>query len=253
MKIVIIGGTGLIGRPLASLLEAKGHEVVTASPSRGIDALTGGGLAQALKGAAVVVDVSNAPSFEEAAVLAFFRGTTTSLLAAARDAGVRHLVALSVVGTERLQASGYFRAELAQEQLIAGGGVPYTIVRATQFFEFLTAIADGYTQDHAVRLPGIDLRPVAAADVSALLSDIAVATPVHGIVEVAGPERAPLADFTASWLGARDDPRRIIVTTERNYFGAPADDHTLIPGELAQIAPTHFGDWLAASSPGQAA
>ncbi len=255
MKIVIIGGTGLIGRPLASLLEAEGHEVVIASlsPSTGIDALTGAGLAQALEGAAVVIDVSNAPSFEEAAVLAFFRGTTTNLLAAARDAGVRHLVVLPVVGTERLQASGYFRAKLAQEQLIAGGGVPYTIVRATQFFEFLTAIADGYTQDHAVHLPGIDLRPVAAADVSALLSDIAVAAPGLGIVEVAGPERASLADFTASWLGARDDPRGIIVTAERNYFAAPADDHTLNPGELAQIAPTHFGDWLAASSPGQAA
>lgn len=248
MKIVIIGGTGLIGRPLASLLEAAGHEIVVASPSRGIDALTGAGLSQALEGAAVVVDVSNAPSFEDTAVLAFFRGTTTNLLAAAREAGVHHVVALSVVGTERLQASGYFRAKLVQEQLIAGGGVPFTIVRATQFFEFLSTIADGYTKDHAVHLPGIDLQPVAAADVSAFVADIAVAAPVHGIVEVAGPERAPLADFTASWLGTRDDSRCIIVTTERNYFGAPADDHTLIPGDQAQVAPTHFDDWLAGQS-----
>lgn len=253
MKIVIIGGTGLIGRPLVGLLGARGHEVIAASPSTGIDALTGAGLAEAVKGAAVVVDVSNAPSFEDAAALAFFRGTTGNLLAAARDAGVRHFVALSVVGTDRLQASGYFRAKLAQEQLIAGGDVPYTIVRATQFFEFLSTIADGYTKDNAVHLPGIALQPVAAADVSALLADIATATPAEGIVEVAGPERAPLAEFTASWLGARDDPRPILVTTERNYFGAPADDHTLIPGEDARIAPTRFDAWLTAQSQEQAA
>jgi hypothetical protein len=175
MKIVIVGGTGLIGRPLVGLLRAEGHEVVAASPSTGIDALTGAGLAQALTDAAVVVDVSNAPSFEDAAALAFFRGTTTNLLEAARDAGVRHVVALSVVGTDRLQASGYFRAKLAQEQLIAAGGIPYTIVRATQFFEFLSTIADGYTRDKAVYLPAIALQPVAAADVSALLAEIATA------------------------------------------------------------------------------
>ncbi|WP_093226017.1 SDR family oxidoreductase [Sphingomonas sp. NFR15] len=248
MKIVIIGGTGLIGRPLVGLLRAKVNDVVAASPSTGIDALTGAGLAQALTDAAVVVDVSNAPTFEDEAALAFFRGTTANVLEAARDAGVRHLVALSVVGTDRLQASGYFRAKLAQEQLIAAGGVPYTIVRATQFFEFLSAIADGYTKDDAVHLPGIALQPVAAADVSALLADVAVASPANGIVEVAGPERAPLAEFTASWLGARDDPRRIVVTTERDYFGAPADDHTLVPRDDARIAPTHFETWLTAQA-----
>ncbi|WP_426387637.1 SDR family oxidoreductase [Sphingobium sp. R-21] len=253
MKIVIIGGTGLIGRPLVGLLRAKGHDVVAASPSMGIDALTGAGLAQALEGAAVVVDVSNAPSFEDAAAFTFFRGTTANLLETARDAGVRHLIALSVVGTDRLQASGYFRAKLAQEQLIAAGGVPYTIVRATQFFEFLSTIADGYTQGGAVRLPGIALQPVAAADVSALLAEIATATPVDGIIEVAGPERAPLAQFTASWLGARDDTRRIIVTDARDYFGAPADDRTLIPDEGARIAPTRFDAWLTAQSQEQGA
>jgi len=253
MKIVIIGGTGLIGRPLVGLLRVKGHDVVAASPSVGIDALTGAGLAQALEGAAVVVDVSNAPSFEDAAAFTFFRGTTANLLETARDAGVRHLIALSVVGTDRLQASGYFRAKLAQEQLIAAGGVPYTIVRATQFFEFLSTIADGYTQGGAVRLPGIALQPVAAADVSTLLAEIATATPGDGIIEVAGPERAPLAQFTASWLDARDDTRRIIVTDERDYFGAPADDCTLVPNEGARIAPTRFDAWLTAQSREQGA
>ena len=253
MKIVIIGGTGLIGRPLVGRLLAEGHDVVTASPSTGIDALTGAGLAQALTDAVVVVDVSNAPSFGDEAALAFFRGTTTNLLEAARDAGVRHVVALSVVGTDRLQASGYFRAKLAQEQLVAAGGVPYTIVRATQFFEFLSTIADGYTRDDTVCLPTIALQPVAAADVSALLARIATAAPAGGIIEVAGPERAPLAELTASWLGTRDDPRRIIVTAEHDYFGAPADDRTLIPGENPQIAPTRFDEWLAAQSQESAA
>lgn len=248
MKIVIIGGTGLIGRPLAEILRAKGHDIVVASPSTGIDALTGTGLAEALCDAAVVVDVSNAPSFEDAAALAFFRGTTANLLAAAHGAGVRHFIALSVAGTDRLQESGYFRAKLAQEQLIADGGVPYTVLRATQFFEFLATIADGYTRDDGVYLPSIALQPVAAADVSALLAEIATAAPAGGIIEVAGPERAPLAEFTASWLGARDDPRRVSVTDERDYFGAPADDRTLVPGESARIAPTRFDVWLAAQS-----
>jgi uncharacterized protein YbjT (DUF2867 family) len=253
MKIVIIGGTGLIGRPLVGLLRAEGHEVVVASPSTGIDALTGAGLAQALTDAAVMVDVSNAPSFEDAAALAFFHGTTTNLLEAARDAGLRHVVALSVVGTDRLQASGYFRAKLVQEQLIAAGGIPYTIVRATQFFEFLSTIADAYTRDSSVYLPQIALQPVAAADVSALLAEIATAAPIGGIIEVAGPERAPLAEFTASWLGARDDPRRINVTAERDYFGAPADDRSLVPDDNSRIAPTRFDGWLAARAPESAA
>lgn len=253
MKIVIIGGTGLIGRPLVGLLQNKGHDVVAACPSTGIDAVTGAGLVHALWDASVVVDVSNAPSFEDEAALAFFRGTTTNLLKAAREAGVRHFIALSVVGTDRLQASGYFRAKLAQEQLIAVGGVPYTIVRATQFFEFLSTIADGYTMDGAVYLPGIALQPVAAADVSAFLAERATASPTNDIYEVAGPERAPLAEFTASWLGARDDTRRIVVTDKRDYFGAPADDNTLIPDEGAQITSTRFDAWLTAHSREQAA
>lgn len=253
MKIVVIGGTGLIGRPLVSLLQADGHDVVAASPSNGIDALTGAGLGSALTNAAVVVDVSNAPSFEDEAELAFFRGTTSNLLTAARDAGVCHYVALSVVGTDRLQASGYFRAKLAQEQLIAGGGAPYTIVRATQFFEFLATIADGYTRGGAVHLPSISLQPISASDVSVQLAEIATAAPVNSIVELAGPERSPLAEFVASWLGARDDRRQIIVTDERDYFGAPADDRTLVPDEHAQIGRTRFDAWLAAQTHGKAA
>ncbi len=244
MKIVIIGGTGLIGRPLVGLLREQGHDVVAASPSSGIDALTGKGIADALAGAAVVVDVSNAPSFEDEAALSFFRGTTTNIVAAARAAGVRHIVALSVVGTDRLQASGYFRAKLTQEQLIAACDLPYTIVRATQFFEFLATIADGYTRADGVHLPGIALQPVAAGDVSAILAELANAAPANGIVEVAGPERAPLAEFTISWLGAHDDPRRIVVTAERDYFGAPADDATLVAGDDARIMPTRFDTWL---------
>ncbi len=253
MKIVVIGGTGLIGRPLVSLLQAKGHEVIAASPSTGIDARTGVGLAEALKDAAVVVDVSNAPSFDDDAVLAFFRSTTANVLEAAREAGVRHVVALSVVGTDRLQASGYFRAKLVQEQLIGACGLPYTIVRATQFFEFLAAIADGYTQGKTVNLPGIALQPVAASDVSAVLAEVASAAPAHGIIELAGPERAPLAEFTASLLEARSDPRQVRVTDERSYFGAPADDHTLVPGSGARLGPTRFDTWLAARSPESAA
>lgn len=252
MKIVIIGGTGLIGRTLVSLLRNQGHEAVAASPSTGVDALTGAGLSDALVGAAAVVDVSNAPSFDDAAVLAFFRSTTANLLEAARTAGVRHFVALSVVGTDRLQASGYFRAKLVQEQLIAEGDLPYTIVRATQFFEFLSTIADGYTREDAVHLPNIALQPVAAADVAALLAAVATATPSDGVVEVGGPERAPLAEFTAGWLGARDDPRRIVVTEERDYFGAPADDRTLVAGDGARITPTRFESWLASYSQAQA-
>ncbi len=248
MKIVIVGGTGLIGKPLGPLLEAKGHEVVVASPSRGIDAVKGTGLDDAMAGAAVVIDVSNAPSFEDAAVMAFFRGATTNLLAAARKGGVRHFVALSVVGTDRLQASGYFRAKLVQEQLIAGAGVPYTIVRATQFFEFLPTVADGYTQDGAVHLPTIAFQPVAAADVSALLADIALSAPADGIVEVAGPERAPLAAFAASWLGTHDDPRSVVVTPDRHYFGAPADDQTLVPNAGARLGLTRFESWFAANT-----
>lgn len=253
MKFVIIGGTSLIGRPLVGLLREQGHEVVAASPSTGIDALSGEGVTEALAGAAVVVDVSNAPSFEDEAALLFFRGTTTNIVEAARAAGVRHLVALSVVGTDRLQASGYFRAKMAQEQLIATSGLSYTIVRATQFFEFLATIADSYTRDDTVHLPSTAFQPVAAGDVSALLAELANAAPVDGIVEVAGPERAPLAEFTASWLGARDDPRRIIVTAERDYLGAPADDATLVPGDDARIMPTRFDLWLDASLTGAAA
>lgn len=246
MKIVIIGGTGLIGRPLVGLLQAKGHDVVAASPTTGIDALTGVGLADALNGASVLVDVSNAPSFEDMAALAFFRGTTGNLLKAAREAGINHFVALSVVGTDRLQASGYFRAKLAQEELIRAGGLPYTIVRATQFFEFLSTIADSYTQGNMVSLPAIAFQPLAAGDVSAILAEISTNAPANGTVEVAGPERGTLDKFAASWLAACKDQRSICVTADQDYFGAPAGDGPLVPGSGARLGATGFDAWLGA-------
>jgi uncharacterized protein YbjT (DUF2867 family) len=246
MKIVIIGGTGLIGRPLVGLLQAKGHDVVAASPSTGIDALTGVGLAHAISGASVVIDVSNAPSFEDMAALAFFRGTTSNLLKAAREAGINHFVALSVVGTDRLQASGYFRAKLVQEELIRTGGLPYTIVRATQFFEFLSTIADGYTQGNLVSLAAFAFQPLAAGDVSTMLAEIATSAPSNGIVEVAGSERGTLDEFTASWLAAREDQRSICVIADQDYFGASAGEGQLVPGTGARLGATCFDTWLGA-------
>lgn len=246
MKIVIVGGTGLIGRQLVAALARRGHEAIAASPSSGVDILTGAGLAQAFAGAQVVVDVSNSPSFADDAVLAFFRASATNILAAARAAGVRHLVALSVVGTDRLQASGYFRAKQAQETLIAQGGVPFTIVRATQFFEFMGTIADGYTQAGVAHLPTFALQPIASADVATALADAALAKPLSGTIEIAGPDRAPLAEFVGTWLGERDDPRAVTFEQQAVYFGAPADDRTLVPGGEARIMPTRFEAWLAA-------
>lgn len=244
MKLVVIGGTGLIGRALVALLQEWDHDVVAASPSTGVDAMTGAGLVDAMAGASVVVDVSNAPSFADEAVLAFFRTGTTNVIAAAREAGVAHVVALSVVGTDRLQASGYFRAKLEQERIVASSGLPFTIVRATQFFEFLATIADGYTREDGVHLPRLAFQPVTAADVSSMLAEVAIASPAHGIVDVAGPERGSVAEFVASWLGAHDNSRRIVVTAERDYFGATIDDDALVPGGEARIMPTRFNAWL---------
>lgn len=249
MKLVVIGGTGLIGRPLVALLQDWGHHVVAASPSTGVDAVTGVGLTDAMAGASVVIDVSNAPSFADDAVLGFFRTGTANVIAAAREAGVAHVVALSVVGTDRLQASGYFRAKLEQERLVASSGLPFTLVRATQFFEFLATIADGYTRKDGVHLPQLAFQPIAAADVSAMLAELAIASPANGIVDVAGPERGSMAEFVASWLGARDDPRHIVVTAEKDYFGATIDDDALVPGGEARIMPTRFDAWLHAVTP----
>ena len=249
MKIVIIGGTGLIGRQVAAKLQPLGHEVVAASPSSGVNALTGEGLAAALEGAQVVVDVANSPSFEDAAVLRFFETSSRNLLAAEAAAGVRHHVALSIVGTDRPNAPGYFRGKLAQERLIEASPAPYTIVRATQFFEFIGAIANADVTDGVIRLSSGDMQPMASADVAQALVDVALGAPVKGVVEIAGPERAPFARFVGAWLAHNHDPRTIAADPAAPYFGAPVYDGLLTPGPGARIMPTRYDDWLARSAP----
>ncbi|WP_261560662.1 SDR family oxidoreductase [Frankia tisae] len=245
MQIVVIGGTGLIGAKLVRRLAGHGHTAIAASPSSGVDTLTGDGLAQALTGAEVVVDVSNAPSFADRAVLEFFRTSTANILAAAAAAGVGHLVALSVVGTERLAASGYFRAKIAQEELIRQGGLPYSIVQATQFFEFVASIADAATMAGAVRLAPAPVQPIAADDVADAVGVTAVAAPVAGIVEVAGPEQFRLDELVRRHLARRGDPRPVVVDPQARYFGARLDERTLLPGPGALLARTRFEDWQA--------
>ena len=249
MKVVVIGGTGLVGKQVVSRLHQAGHEVVAASPATGVNAVTGEGLERALAGAEVVVDVANSPSFEDAAALDFFTRAGANLLGAERRAGVRHHVALSVVGTERLQSSGYFRAKLAQEALIERSPVPYTLVRATQFHEFVKSIADFSTRDHVAHLTSAAMQPIASADVARALVDLVTQSPTRTMVEVAGPERAPLAEFVATWLGHMDDPRTISVEPGAPYFGILVDDHSLTPGPQARLMPTRFEEWLAAARP----
>jgi uncharacterized protein YbjT (DUF2867 family) len=244
MKIVVIGGTGLIGSKVVALLTESGHEAVAASPRLGINTITGEGLAEAVAGASVVIDVSNAPSFEDQAVLAFFETSTRNLLATAATAGVRHYVALSVVGTERLAESGYFRAKIAQEQLITDSGIPYSIVHATQFFEFVTSIADAATDGTTVRLAPAFIQPMAADDVARTVAKVAVGSPVNGIVEVAGPEQFRLDDLVRRGLTARHDPRAVVTDPHARYFGAALHACTLIPGDGALLGETHFADWL---------
>ncbi len=253
MKIVVIGGTGLIGSQLVARLNSLGHEVIAASPRSGVNAVTGEGLAAILAGAAVIVDVANSPSFEDTAVLAFFEASSKNLLAAEAVAGVRHHVALSVVGTERMQGSGYFRAKLAQERLIKASPLPYTIVRATQFFEFMGGIAHTSMREDVVWLSPAAMQPMASADVAEALADAVLAAPVNGMIELAGPERAPLAKFVATWLGETDDPRAVAVDPAAPYFGVEIDDASLTPGPAARIMPTHFDDWLAHHLPTQVA
>jgi uncharacterized protein YbjT (DUF2867 family) len=242
MKIVVIGGSGLIGKKLIPILRTWGHEAVPASPSSGVNALTGAGLAQALAGADVVVDVTNSPSFEDAAVLEFFETSTRNLLAAETAAGVKHHVALSVVGADRLPDSGYMRAKFAQEKLIKAGKVPYTIARATQFFEFLGAIAGPGT---AVHLPTAPMQPMAADDVATALADVTVGAPVNGIVELAGPEALPLAEFVRRFLTATGDKRTVVADPQASYFGTKLDDRGLKPGSNARLGPTRFEEWFA--------
>jgi uncharacterized protein YbjT (DUF2867 family) len=231
MKIAVIGGSGLIGSKLVAKLDERGHETVAASPSTGVDTLTGQGLADAVAGAAVVVDVSNSPSFEDAAALEFFDTSTRNLLAAEAAAGVGHHVALSVVGTARLTESGYFRAKLAQEQLIKSSSIPYSIVRATQFFEFLDRVAADATDGSTVRLPAALIQPMAADDVASALGRIAVGSPVNGIVEIAGPTQFRLDELIRARLSASGDRREVITDPTAAYFGITPGERTLPPGD----------------------
>ena len=250
MHIVVIGGSGLIGWKLVARLRQAGHDALAASPESGVDAYTGTGLDQALEGAQVVVDVSNAPDWDAAAVLDFFRTTSRNLLAAETAAGVRHHVALSVVGTDRLPDSGYLRGKLAQEQQVEAASLPYTILRATQFFEFIGRIADSSMQGDPVHLPPVLVQPEAADDVAAALTEIAISTPVNGIVDLAGPEQFRFDELTRRFLSAKNDSRLVVADAHARYFGAELDQHSLTPGSNARIAPTRFEDWLAQSAAG---
>jgi uncharacterized protein YbjT (DUF2867 family) len=248
MKIVVIGGSGLIGSKLVNKLREQGHEAVAASPASGVNTLTGEGLAEALKGAPVVVDVSNAPSWEDAAVMNFFETSTRNLLAAEAAAGVGHHVALSVVGTERLLESGYFRAKLAQENLIKGSSIPYSIVRATQFFEFVKGIADFSTDGSTVRLPHALIQPMAADDVASEVGRIALGAPVNGTVEVGGPKKFHLDELARQALSAWNDPRKVVADPHARYYGIEVSERALIPGDDARLSQTRFADWLKQSS-----
>ncbi|MGW2958835.1 SDR family oxidoreductase [Streptomyces sp. NPDC001220] len=245
MKVVVIGGTGLIGSKLVSRLGEDGHEAVAAAPSTGVNTLTGEGLAEVLEGASVLVDVSNSPSFEDRAVLDFFRTSTANLLQAEADAGVRHHVALSVVGTDRLQESGYFRAKQAQEDLIKASGIPYSIVHATQFFEFAKGLADGVTEGDTVRLPDARIQPLVSDDVAAAVARATVGAPANGVVEVGGPEAFQLEEFIRIALDAANDPRKVVTDPQARYWGAELREDTLLPAPDASLGEVRFTDWLA--------
>jgi uncharacterized protein YbjT (DUF2867 family) len=243
MKIVVIGGSGLIGKKLIPILREKGHEAVSASPSSGVNTITGEGLAGALAGAQVVVDVTNAPSWEDKAVLEFFETSTRNILAAEAAAGVKHHVALSVVGADRIPDSGYLRAKVAQEKLIKANSVPYTILRATQFFEFLSAIAGPGAG--TVRVSSAPMQPLAADDVAAAVADVAVGSPAGSILEVAGPETMSMAAFVGKALAATGDTRSVVADSQAPYYGAVLDNHGLTPRNAnPRIAPTRFETWL---------
>ena len=254
MKIVVIGGSGLIGQKVVTNLRQRGHDVVAASPSSGVNTVTGEGLAQALAGAQVVVDVANAPAWEDDAVLAFFETSGRNLLAAEAAVGVGHHVALSVVGTDRLLASGYFRAKLAQENLIKASPVPYTIVRATQFFEFTSGIAQSATEGETVRLPPALMQPIAADDVAAAMADVALTPPSNGTFDLAGPEPIRQDDLVRQFLSARGDARTVITDPKALYYGVAVNDQSLTPGDRPRLGPTRFRDWLRhQAEPGAAA
>jgi uncharacterized protein YbjT (DUF2867 family) len=244
MKIVVIGGSGLIGKKVVKNLLQQGHEVMAASPSSGVNTVTGDGLAPALAGAQVVVDVANAPSWEDNAVVAFFETSGRNLLAAEAAAGVGHHVALSVVGTDRLLASGYFRAKMAQENLIKASTIPYTIVRATQFFEFVGGIAQSATEGQTVRLPPVLMQPIVSDDVAAVMAEVALKKPLSGTIELAGPEPIRQDDLVRQFLSATRDARTVITDSKALYYGIAVNDQSLTPGDNPRLGPTRFADWL---------
>jgi uncharacterized protein YbjT (DUF2867 family) len=244
MKIVLIGGTGLIGSKTAARLRDKGHEVLAASPKTGVNTITGEGLASALAGADVVVDLANAPSWEDQAVLDFFETSGRNLLAAERDAGVKHHIALSIVGSERLPENGYFRAKLAQERLIKGSPIPYTIIHSTQFMEFLKGIADEATVGTVARLSPAAFQPIASDDVADIVADVALARPVNGMIEIAGPERFRMNEIIGRYLKAIHDPRTVEADVHARYFGSELDDRSLVPDEGARLGKIGFADWF---------
>jgi uncharacterized protein YbjT (DUF2867 family) len=244
MKIVVIGGTGLIGSKVVAKLKQKGHEAIAAAPNTGVNTITGEGLKEALAGAQAVIDLANSPSFEDKAALEFFETSGRNLLAAEAAAGVRHHVALSIVGTDRTPDNGYFRAKVAQEKLIKTSGIPYTVIRSTQFLEFLRGIAASSTDGNVVRLsPGL-FQPIAADDVAAIVADVALAAPRNGVVEIAGPERAPFNEIVAHYLKAVGDPRQVVSDPEARLFGGRVEQHSLVPLGEARLGRIGFDEWL---------
>src|SRR5438874_5333238 len=254
MKIVVIGGSGLIGAKVVSNLRQRGHEVVAASPSTGVNTLTGEGLAEALADARVVVDVANSPSFEDKPAMKFFETSGRNLLAGEAAAGVEHHVALSVVGTDRLLASGpgslsgYFRAKMAQENLIKASGIPFTIIHATQFFEFVKGIAQSATDGSTVRLSPILMQPIVSDDVAAAVADVALGQPVNGMIEIAGPDQIRQDELIRHYLSATGDPRNVVTDTNAGYYGIKVNDESLMPGDNPRLGTTHFEDWLSRST-----
>ena len=253
-KVVVIGGSGLIGSKVVNILRQRGHEVVAASPSSGVNTLTGEGLAEALKGAQAVVDVANSPSFEDKPAMHFFETSGRNLLAAEKAAGVKHHVALSVVGTDRLTGSGagslsgYFRAKMAQENLIKASGIPFTIVYATQFFEFVKGIAQSATGASTIRLSSVLMQPIVSDDVAAAVADVALGQPVNGMIEVAGPDQIRQDELVRQFLAATGDTRNVITDANAGYFGIAVNDESLVPGDAARLGKTHYKDWLKRSS-----
>jgi len=254
MKIVVIGGTGLIGSKVVNILRQGGHEVVAASPSKGVNTLTGEGLTEALAGAQVVVDVANSPSFEDKPALEFFETSGRNLLAAEQAAGVRHHVALSVVGTDRLtesgpgSLSGYFRAKMSQENLIKASGIPFTIVHATQFFEFVKSIAQSATGASTIRLSSVLMQPIASDDVAAAVAEVALGQPINGMIEVAGPDRIRQDELVRQYLSATGDTQQVNTDDKAGYFGIAVNDQSLVPRDNPRLGPTHYKDWLKRST-----